>query len=54
VARGKIGWDGEQHGRVPLFTIDGRETAWKDLGRMFMTYEGWQFKLAIADKSEQI
>ncbi len=53
VVRGMIDWDEAQEGRVPLLTIDGREVAWDELGRMLMTYEGWQFKLEIRDKSEE-
>ena len=34
-------------GRVPLLVIDGQEVAWDELGRMLMSFEGWQFRLAI-------
>ncbi len=54
VVRGKIEWDDAQDGRMPLLIIDGREVAWDELGRMLMTYEGWQFKLTVADKSEEL
>jgi hypothetical protein len=54
VVRGKIGWDEDQDGRVPLLIIDGREITWEEFGRMCMTYEGWQFKLQIHDKSEEV
>jgi hypothetical protein len=50
---GKIGWDDAQDGSVPLLNIDGREIAWEEFGRMLMTFEGWQFKLEIRDKSEE-
>lgn len=40
-------------GQVPLVMIDGREIKWDELGRMLMSYEGWQFKLQIRDKSEE-
>lgn len=53
VVRGMVGWDAAEDGRVPLLTIDGREITWEELGRMLMTYEGWQFKLEIRDKSEE-
>jgi hypothetical protein len=53
VVRGMVGWDEAQGGRVPLLTIDGREISWEELGHMLMTYEGWQFKLEIRDKSEE-
>lgn len=54
VVRGTIGWDEAQDGRVPRLTIDGREIAWEEFGRMLLTYEGWQFKLEIKDMSEEI
>jgi hypothetical protein len=49
-----IEWDDAHDGRVPLLIIDGREITWEEFGRMMMSYEGWQFKLSIADKSEEL
>jgi hypothetical protein len=43
-----------QDGRLPLLVIDGREIDWDQFGRMLMSYEGWQFKLTLADKSEEL
>ena len=54
VVRGKIEWDDAHDGRVPLLIIDGREITWDELGRMLMSFEGWQFKLTVADKSEEL
>ncbi len=57
VVRGMLEWDDahDAHdGRVPLLIIDGREITWDELGRMLMTFEGWQFKLTIGDKSEEL
>ena len=54
VVRGRIGWDVAHDGRVPLLIIDGREITWDELGRMLMSFEGWQFKLTVADKSEEL
>jgi hypothetical protein len=54
VVRGRIDCDLAGDRRVPLLVIDGREITWQEFGRMLMTYEGWQFKLAIADKSEEL
>jgi hypothetical protein len=50
---GKIAWDEAQDGAVPLLNIDGREITWEEFGHMLMTFEGWQFKLEIRDKSEE-
>jgi hypothetical protein len=54
VVRGRIEWDGTHGSRVPLLVIDGREIGWDEFGRMLMSFEGWQFKLNIADKSEEL
>lgn len=54
IVRGRIGWDECQDGRLPLLVIDGREISWDQFGSMLMSYEGWQFKLMIADKSEEL
>ncbi len=34
--------------------IDGREVTWDEFDRMLMCFEGWQFKLNLADKSEEL
>ena len=54
IVRGRFGWDETRSGRVPLLIIDGQEIDWEKFGRMLMTFEGWQFKLTIADKSEEL
>lgn len=54
VVRGKIEWDESAGGSMPLLSIDGREVTWQEFGRMLMSFEGWQFKLEIRDKSEDL
>jgi hypothetical protein len=54
VVRARIEWDEAEDGGVPLIIVDGRELAWDEFGRMLMTFEGWQFKLEIRDKSEEL
>ena len=54
VVLGRIEWDDDRGGRVPLLVIDGREIDWDEFGRMLMSFEGSQFKLHIADKSEEL
>ena len=54
VVRGKIECDLDHDGRVPMLIIDGREITWDEFGRMLMSFEGWQFKLMVADKSEEL
>lgn len=50
---GRIEWDETEDGRTPLLVIDGQEISWDDFGRMLMTFEGWQFRLLIRDRSEE-
>jgi hypothetical protein len=52
--RARIKWDETQDGRMPLLVIDGREVSWEEFGRMLMTFEGWQFRMEIGDRSEEI
>ena len=54
LVRGRITWDDNEHGRVPMLVIDGGDVSWERFGRMLMGFEGWQFKLEIHDKSEEI
>ena len=54
VVRGMIEWDTAHAGRVPLLIIDGQEITWDEFGRMLMSFEGWHFKLAVGDKSEEL
>lgn len=37
-----------------MLVIDGREVGWVQFGQMLMKFEGWQFKLEIKDRSEEI
>jgi len=52
--RGRIEWDETQPGGVPLLVIDGREVSWDEVGRMLISFEGWQFRLEIRDRSEEV
>jgi hypothetical protein len=52
--RGRITCDLDADERLPLLVIDGREISWEQFGRMLMTFEGWQFKLEIKDRSEEV
>ena len=52
--RGRIDWDESAVERTPLLVIDGREISWNDFGRMLSAFEGWQFKLEIVDRSDEI
>jgi hypothetical protein len=54
LVRGRITRDENEEGRVPLIVIDGRDVTWAECGRMLTTFEGFQFKLEIKDKSDEI
>lgn len=51
--RGRITSDSSTSQSLPVLVIDGHEVAWEAFGRMLMSFEGWQFKLAIVDRSEE-
>ena len=53
-ARGQIEWDDESDGQLPLLVIDGKPVTWHQFGRILSTYEGWQFKLEIKDRDEEL
>lgn len=50
---GRIEWDASADSRVPQLVIDGREVSWAEFGRMLMSFEGWQFRLSIHDRSDE-
>jgi hypothetical protein len=50
---GRIEWDDDHDGRLPMLIIDGREVTWEDFGPMLMSFEGFHFELNIRDKSEE-
>lgn len=52
--RGRIDWDESAVERTPLLVIDGREISWNDFGLMLSAFEGWQFKLEIVDRSDEV
>ena len=56
LVRGKVDCDldSPDYERLPLIVIDGREISWSEFGQMLMTYEGFNFKLEIFDRSDEI
>ena len=52
-ARGYIMGNREGDRGRPLLVIDGKEIEWHEFGRMLSTYEGFNFKLEIFDKTEE-
>jgi hypothetical protein len=54
LARGRITWDDDEDGRLPMLVIDGKEISWDRFGEMVMAFEGWQFKFELKDPSDEI
>jgi len=54
VVRGHITSDIKTGSRLPIMVIDGKEISWHELGMMVMSYEGFNFRLDIRDKSEEV
>lgn len=52
--RGRIESGYPEVERVPVMIIDGREISWDKFGQMLMSYEGWQFRLEICDRSDEL
>jgi hypothetical protein len=36
-----------------MIVIDGRSFTWEEFGRMWMTFEGWKFRLEMVDPTEE-
>ena len=51
---GRIESDDDTDGLLPVVVIDGQEVSWEQFGRMLMSYEGWQFRMEIRDRSEEV
>ena len=53
IVRGRIDRDQDEDGRVPLLIVDGRSYTWEEMGHMLATFEGFEVKMEIHDKSEE-
>jgi hypothetical protein len=52
--RGRISSDYRREPEpLPVIVIDGREFSWEQFGRMLLSFEGWQFRLEILDRTEE-
>ncbi|GGF22816.1 hypothetical protein GCM10010954_22020 [Halobacillus andaensis] len=49
---GRIEYDEEHTG--PKVIVDGRRYSWEELGRMLLTYEGFQIKIETTDPTGEI
>jgi hypothetical protein len=36
-----------------VLVIDGRRFSWERFGRMLLSFEGWQFRPEIVDRTEE-
>lgn len=54
LVKGRIEWDENEGGRVPVMVVDGREISWEEFGQMLMSHEGAQFKLEVFDPSADV
>ena len=52
--RARISSDDTTDEPMPLLVIDGRDVSWEEFGRMLMTFEGWQFRMEIGDRSDEV
>ena len=52
--RGRIESDyGREPEPLPVVVIDGREFTWEEFGRMLLSFEGWQSRLEIIDRTDE-
>ena len=49
---GRIEWDEETGGAIPLLVVDGRAYSWDEVGRMLMTFEGFTLYARVEDSIE--
>jgi len=52
--RGRIDCDLSEAESKPMVVVDGQEISWEEFGDMISAYEGWQFKLEIVDRSDEL
>jgi hypothetical protein len=53
IVRGQIDWDEDADERVPRLVIDGRCYSWNEVGRMLMTFEGFNVRMEVHDRSDE-
>lgn len=46
---GRIEWDSDTNGALPLIVIDGKPFTWEQVGRMLMTFEGFTLDARVED-----
>lgn len=51
---GRITWDPERAGEVPLLVVDGKPFTWDQVGRMLMSFEGFTLRAFVSDSIEVV
>jgi hypothetical protein len=51
---GRIEWDEETGGAIPLLVVDGKAYSWDEVGRMLMTFEGFTLYARVEDSIEVV
>ena len=54
VVSGRLEWDPDNDGVMPMVAIDGRSFTWEQLGRMLSTYEGCAITLTVNDAASPL
>jgi hypothetical protein len=54
MVRGRFERDLSLDAYMPSVVVDGQEISWEKFGHMISSYEGWQFKLEILDRSDEL
>lgn len=56
IVRGMITWGekSDRGRRLPGLVIDGRSVTWEEFGSMLASFEGFQFKLEIRDRTDEM
>jgi hypothetical protein len=51
---GRICWDPDRDGEVPLLVVDGRVFTCDEVGRMLMSFEGFTLRAVVEDSIEVV
>ena len=51
---GRIVWDPDRAGEVPMLVVDGRPFTWDEVGRMLMSFEGFTLRAVVDDTIEVV
>jgi hypothetical protein len=51
---GRIVWDRDRGGEVPLLVVDGRTFTWDEVGRLLMSFEGFTLRAVVEDTIEVV